>query len=57
MLDLLDGVFTGMKPTELITVSEWAEKYRYLSAEASFLGGSLYSCAVTPLCQKDHGQS
>jgi len=52
MLDLLEGLFDGMKPTEIITVSQWAEKYRFLSPEASFLGGSLYSCSVTPYAKK-----
>ena len=52
MLNLLDGLFDGLKPTEIITVSEWAEKYRYLSPEASFLGGSLYCCDVTPYARK-----
>jgi phage terminase large subunit GpA-like protein len=51
-LNLLKGLFDGMKPTEIITVSQWAEKYRYLSSEASFLGGSLYSCTVTPYTRK-----
>jgi len=51
-LNLLSGLFDGMKPTEIITVSEWAEKYRYLSSEASFLGGSLYSCSITPYAKK-----
>jgi len=52
MLNLLEGLFEGLKPTEIITVSEWAEKYRYLSPEASFLGGSLYQCSVTPYAKK-----
>lgn len=49
---LLTGLSDALKPTELISVSEWAEKYRFLSPEASFLGGSLYSCSVTPYARK-----
>lgn len=51
-LELLEGLFEGLKPTEILTVSEWAEKHRYLSPEASFLGGALYSCSVTPYAKK-----
>jgi len=50
--DAIKDVLEGMRPTEIITVSEWAEKYRYLSSEASFLGGSLYTCDVTPYARK-----
>ncbi len=52
MLDLLQGLFDGLKPTPRMTVSEWAEKYRYLSPEASFMGGQLYSCRTTPYARK-----
>jgi len=51
-LELLEGLFEGLKPTEILTVSEWAEKHRYLSPEASFLGGALYQCSVTPYAKK-----
>lgn len=50
--NLLYSVADFLRPTEIITVSEWAERYRYLSPEASFLGGSLYSCDVTPYARK-----
>jgi phage terminase large subunit GpA-like protein len=54
ILDIFDRVsaFERLRPTEIITVSQWAEKYRYLSPEASFLGGQLYSCDVTPYARK-----
>lgn len=32
---VLDGLFRGFKPTERITVDEWADKYRYLSPVSS----------------------
>lgn len=51
-LELLEGLFEGLKPTEILQVSDWAEKHRYLSPEASFLGGALYSCSVTPYAKK-----
>jgi phage terminase large subunit GpA-like protein len=50
--ELLLGLKEGAKTTELLTVSEWAEKHRYLSPEASFLGGALYQCSVTPYAKK-----
>lgn len=52
MLDYLEALEEGTNPTEILTVSEWAEKHRYLSPEASFLGGTLYSCEVTPYARK-----
>jgi len=54
ILDIFDRVsaFDRFRPTEIITVSQWAEKYRYLSPEASFLGGQLYTCEVTPYAKK-----
>ena len=32
---VLEGLFRGFKPTERITVDEWADKYRYLSPVSS----------------------
>lgn len=51
-LNLLSGLFDGLKPTDIITVSEWAERFRWLSSEASFLGGQLYSSLITPYARK-----
>ena len=45
------GFLEGLKPVELLTVSEWAEKYRVLSSESSFSPG-LYSCDKTPYTRK-----
>ena len=35
MLKDVEGFFHGLRPVERITVSEWADKYRYLSSVAS----------------------
>ena len=43
----IKGILDGIRPTEILSVSEWAEKYRYLTGEASFTEG-LYKCSVTP---------
>ena len=35
MIELVKGFFDGLKPTPRVTVTEWADRYRYLSPSAS----------------------
>lgn len=46
-LELIRGFLDGVKPIERITVSQWSNKYRYLSNVASARPG-LYNIEVTP---------
>lgn len=47
----IKSVIAGFKPPENLTVSEWADKYRYLSAESSAEVGP-WRTARTPYLQK-----
>ena len=45
--DILRGFFDGLRPEPLISVSEWADRYRYLSPVAAAESG-LYRTSKTP---------
>ena len=47
LLDTVEGFFHGLRPVEIMTVSEWADKYRMLSSIASPEPGK-YKTSRTP---------
>lgn len=49
--NLLSGIFDGLRPEERLTVSEWADKYRYIASGSSPEPG-LYRTSRTPYLKK-----
>lgn len=49
--EIIKGFLDGLRPDRLITVSEWADTYRYLSATASSEPGQ-YRCDRTPFLRE-----